>query len=206
MVVKNRFGDGLKDAKTSVALVKKIQVENNSAQRGKLSALLSREGECSNYLLIGAYKSYIQSKFKPQAQARNSGGKLKRTGSVGKTMKGRAGKFTAQKWAQKQLAEKKSAAKKVIKQQLAKGSAKARKLSESELAARAKLMNEMHGTLLQNAPYVAGSAGWAYELSFLTSYTVARVKGIVRVRRAKSQEKAATPELLSPSANSELEQ
>ncbi len=121
-------------------------------------------------------------------------------------MKGRAGKFTAQKWAQKQLAEKKSAAKKVIKQQLAKGSAKARKLSESELAARAKLMNEMHGTLLQNAPYVAGSAGWAYELSFLTSYTVARVKGIVRVRRAKSQEKAATPELLSPSANSELEQ
>lgn len=121
-------------------------------------------------------------------------------------MKGKAGKSTAQKWARKQLAEKKSAAKKVVQQQLAKGSATARKLSESKLAARAMIMNEMHGSLLQNAPYVSGNAGWAYELSFLTSYTVARVKGIVRVRRTKSQEKTAAPELLPPSANSKLDQ
>ncbi|MBI5174188.1 MAG: hypothetical protein SFV17_24110 [Candidatus Obscuribacter sp.] len=108
-------------------------------------------------------------------------------------MKGKVGKFAAKKWAQKKLAENKSTAKKVVKQQLARSSAAAQKLSESELAARAMLMNEMHGTLLQNAPYLSGNAGWAYELSFLTSYTVARVKGIVRVRRRKSQEPASAP-------------
>ena len=108
-------------------------------------------------------------------------------------MKGKVRKLAAQKWAQEKLAENKSTAKKVVKQQLARGSAAAQKLSESELAARAMLMNEMHGTLLQNAPYLSGNAGWAYELSFLTSYSVARVKGIVRVRRGTSQEKASAP-------------
>lgn len=108
-------------------------------------------------------------------------------------MKGKVRKLATQKWAQEKLAENKSAAKKVVKQQLARGSAAAQKLSESELAARAKFMNEMHGTLLQNAPYLSGNAGWAYELSFLTSYSVARVKGIVRVRRGKSQENTPAP-------------
>lgn len=54
---------------------------------------------------------------------------------------------------------------------------------------RADYIQTVQGEVLKNAPYVAGNVGLAMQVSFLSSYGFARIKGQVRVKKALIEER-----------------
>ncbi len=56
---------------------------------------------------------------------------------------------------------------------------------------RADYIQTVQGEVLKNAPYVHGNVGMAMQVSFLSSYGFARIKGQIRVKKAQLKQREA---------------
>ena len=56
-----------------------------------------------------------------------------------------------------------------------------------EINDRVMSINDMHGYILKDTPYISGKAGMAYELAFFISYGTARLKNRLRRKREERE-------------------